>query len=96
LNLLPKINCDEKISPNEGRRGINAGGGLWIWSFCSILGNRNLAIPAAYACDGFPVQMMRSEAMAERIFPPCKMGLSNFVHAAKYRIRYIMPTKMGA
>lgn len=56
LNLLLKINCGEEISPNEGRRGIIAGGGLWIWSFCSILGNRNLAIPAAYACDGFPVQ----------------------------------------
>ncbi|GAA3664357.1 hypothetical protein GCM10022398_07310 [Acetobacter lovaniensis] len=24
------------------------------------------------------------------------MGLSNFVRAAKHRIRYIMPTKMGA
>lgn len=27
LNLLLKINCGEEISPNEGRRGIIAGGG---------------------------------------------------------------------
>lgn len=44
----------------------------------------------------FRCRMMRSEAMAGRIFPPRKMGLSNFVRAAKYCIRYIMPTKIGA
>ena len=96
LNLLLKINCGEKISPNEGRRGLSAGGGRESGLFVPFWAIATSQFQQLMPVMTFRCRMMRSEAMAGRIFPPCKMGLSNFVRAAKYRIRYIMPTKMGA